>query len=112
MVPASTHLKLAFAWITYTNTLSVDKMRPLMADNFIRQLRPASLGAEPIAGEPYLTLLAGAPIENFNVGLPVASIIHIVLKFLIQVSLPRPEDIVEDNNAIQFYVGILAVFHK
>ncbi|KAF9466971.1 hypothetical protein BDZ94DRAFT_1305835 [Collybia nuda] len=85
MVAISTHLKLAFAWITYTNTLSVDKMRPLMSDNFISRLRPASLGYEPVGKEPYLVRLAGAPIKNFNI------------------SLPRTEDIVEGKDAIQFY---------
>jgi hypothetical protein len=79
MVAISPDLKLAFAWITFTNTLAVDKMRPLMADNFVSRLRPSSLGYQPIGKEPFLVRLAGAPIENFNVRLDLSCVLFQVL---------------------------------
>lgn len=67
MVAISAHLKLAFAWVTYINTLSIDQLRPLMADNFVSRVRPSSLGYGPVGKEEYLVRLAGVPMKNFNV---------------------------------------------
>ncbi|RDB24650.1 hypothetical protein Hypma_008243 [Hypsizygus marmoreus] len=83
---ASAHLKLALAWITYTNSLNTDKLGSIITDNFVSTLRPASLGYPPAVGkQEYLQRLGTAPIKTFNI------------------SLPATEDIVETKDVLQFY---------
>ncbi|KAG6910652.1 hypothetical protein DXG01_009162 [Tephrocybe rancida] len=85
MVAISTHLQLAFAWVTAINQQNITQLRALSSADFTSVVRPASLGLGPTNKEDFLVRFAGAPIANFNISLPAAA------------------DIVESRDAVYFY---------
>ncbi|KAG6910648.1 hypothetical protein DXG01_009158 [Tephrocybe rancida] len=85
MVAISTHLQLAFAWVTAVNQLNVTQLRALSSDDFISTIKPASLGLGPAKKEDFLVRFAGAPIANYNISLPAAA------------------DIIETKDVVSFY---------
>ncbi|KAG6910651.1 hypothetical protein DXG01_009161 [Tephrocybe rancida] len=85
MVAISTHLQLAFAWVTAVNQLNLTQLRALSSDDFLSTLRPASLGLGPVNKEDFLVRFAGVPIANLNISLPAAA------------------DIIETKDVVSFY---------
>jgi len=84
---ASAHLKLAFKWIALLNTLDYAGMASVMSANFTNRERPTSMGFPPVGKQEYIDRLKASPIGYFNI------------------SLPTPENIVEDAKTIQFYTN-------
>ncbi|KAG6844598.1 hypothetical protein H0H87_005614 [Tephrocybe sp. NHM501043] len=85
MVAISTHLQLAFAWLTAVNQQNITQLRALSSEDFVSIVRPASLGLTPTNKEDFLVRFAGAPIKNFNI------------------SLPADDQIIESSNGVSFY---------